>query len=101
MANMKPTAAGDKISFRPYNQELKQFEQLSENYKIMLNLGFLDQNIVHQNLGRHLNVPQLMSRPGRPVTIPVTYEDMMNVDSWDDSKLVFKKVNMQGFDMFQ
>ena len=42
-----------------------------------------------------------MSRPGRPVTIPVSYEDMMNVDSWDDSKLVFKKVNMQGFDMFQ
>ena len=25
----------------------------------------------------------------------------MNVDAWDDSKLVFKKVNMQGFDMFQ
>ena len=42
-----------------------------------------------------------MSRPGRPVTIPVTYEDMMNVDAWDDSKLVFKKVNMQGFDIFQ
>ena len=42
-----------------------------------------------------------MSRPGRPVTIPVTYEDMMNVDAWDDSMLVFKKVNMQGFDMFQ
>lgn len=67
----------------------------------MLNLGFLDQNIVHMNLGRHLNVPQLMSRPGRPVTIPVTYDDMMNVDAWDDSKLVFKKVNMQGFDIFQ
>ena len=42
-----------------------------------------------------------MSRPGRPVTIPVTYQDMMNVDAWDDSMLVFKKVNMQGFDMLQ
>ena len=42
-----------------------------------------------------------MSRPGRPVTIPVTYEDMMNVEAWDDSKLVFKKVNMQGVDIFQ
>ena len=90
----------DNFQFRPHNQELKQFEQMSDNYKTMLNLGFLNQNIVQYNLGRHLNVPQLMSRPGRPVTIPVTYEDMMNVDSWDDSKLVFKKVNMQGFDMF-
>ena len=25
----------------------------------------------------------------------------MNVDAWDDSMLVFKKVNMQGFDMLQ
>ena len=25
---------------------------------------------------------------------------MQNVDKWDDSKLVFKKVNMQGFDAF-
>ena len=35
------------------------------------------------------------------MTIPVTYEDMMNVEAWDDSKLVFKKVNMQGVDIFQ
>ena len=35
------------------------------------------------------------------MTIPVSYEDMMNVDAWDDSMLVFKKVNMQGFDLFQ
>lgn len=89
-----------KHRYRAYSLELKQFEQLAENYRTMLNLGFLNQTIVHQNLGRLLNVPQLISRPGRPVTIPVTYEDMMNVDTWDDSMLVFKKVNMQGFDMF-
>ena len=94
------TRSDPKHRYRAHSLELKQFEQLAENYRTMLNLGFLNQTIVHQNLGRLLNVPQLISRPGRPVTIPVTYEDMMNVDAWDDSMLVFKKVNMQGFDMF-
>jgi hypothetical protein len=23
--------------------------------------------------------------------VPITYEDMMNVDQWDDSKFIFKK----------
>ena len=54
--------------------------------------------MLHSNLGRILNVPQVVSRPGRPVTIPLSYEDMLNVEGWDDSKLVFKKVNMQGVD---
>lgn len=31
------------------------------------------------------------ARPGRPITVPITYEDMMQVDKWDDSKFIFKK----------
>jgi hypothetical protein len=35
------------------------------------------------------------------VNIPLTYEDMMEVGYvWDESKLVFQKVNMQGADSF-
>ena len=80
--------------------DLKALEQVYDNYKTMSNLGFLDQRILSSNLGRILNVPAVVNRPGRPVTIPLSYEDMLNVESWDDSKLVFKKVNMQGMDYF-
>jgi hypothetical protein len=73
-------------------------ENIRENYKTLLNLGFLDQRVIHSNTGKILNVPQAVSRPGRPVLIPLTYEDMLTVDEWDDSKLVFKKVNMQGME---
>ena len=45
------------FKYRPHNLELRQFEQLVENYRTMLNLGFLNQTIVHQNFGRLLNVP--------------------------------------------
>lgn len=82
------------IEFRPHSMDLKSLEQIYDNYKTMSNLGFLDQRILSSNLGRILNVPAVVNRPGRPVTIPLSYEDMLNVESWDDSKLVFKKVNM-------
>ncbi len=38
-----------------------------------------------------LNIQQLGARPGRPITVPITYDDMMNVDLWEDSKFIFKK----------
>ena len=62
--------------YRPHNFELKQYEQTSENYKTLMNLGFLQQHVLHANLGKALNVPQMISRPGRPVTVPLTYEEM-------------------------
>jgi hypothetical protein len=36
-------------------------------------------------------VHQTGARPGRPAAMPVTYEDMLNVSKWDDSKLIFKR----------
>jgi len=76
-------------AFRPFNQDLQQMEKVRDNYKTMLALGFLEPNVLQSNLGQILNVPQAVSRPGRPVNIPLTYEDMMSVNEWDESKLVF------------
>lgn len=49
-----------------------------------------------------MNVPQAVARPGRPVNIPLSYEDMMTVDEflWDDSKLIYQKANLQGAEQF-
>lgn len=32
--------------------------------------------------------------------IPLTYEDIMTVDKWDESKLIFQKVNLQGAEQY-
>lgn len=40
----------------------------------------------------------LSKKRGRPKKFDLTYEDMMNVDKWDDSKLVFQNaVNSKNF----
>lgn len=76
-------------AFRPHDQDLKLMDHVRENYKTMLNLGFLEMPVLQSNVGAALNVPQAVARPGRPVNIPLTYEDIMQVEKWDDSKLVF------------
>jgi hypothetical protein len=59
----------------------------------MLNLGFLVPSVAHSEAGNILKVPAVVSRPGRPVQVLLTYEDMLNVEDWtDDSKLHFKRV---------
>ena len=77
-----------------------QLDIATSNYKVMQGLGYLDQKLTSSDLGRILNAPQVANRPGRPVVIPLSYEDMQNVDKLDDSKLVFKKVSLQGFDPY-
>lgn len=80
---------------------MAQFDIASSNYKVMQALGYLDQKVVASDLGRRiLNAPTVANRPGRPVVIPLSYEDMQNADKLDDSKLIFKKVSLQGFDPY-
>jgi hypothetical protein len=58
----------------------------------MLNLGFLIPTVSHSEAGQILDVPAAVSRPGRPVQVLLSYEDMLSVRQWqDDSKLNFKK----------
>lgn len=89
--------AADKLlnKFRPHAFENTATLHLADNYRTMMNLSFLDQSVVTSNVGSRLNIPQAAARPGRPVTIQLTYQDLLNVDNWeDDSKLIFKKVQM-------
>jgi hypothetical protein len=64
---------------------------LAENYKMMSGLGFLKPEIAVSDVSKILKIPQTGARPGRPISIPITYEDMMNIKNWDSSKLIFKK----------
>jgi len=66
---------------------------------MMMGLGFLRQEVLNSDAGRILKVQQTGARPGRPVSMPISYEDMLTVSKWDDSKLIFKKV--QGDDETQ
>lgn len=96
-------AAKDRVgAFRPHNQDLKQMERIRDNYKTLLGLGFLETKVLQSNIGQILNVPQAVARPGRPINIPLSYEDMMTVDEfmWDDSKLIYQKANLQGAEQF-
>lgn len=43
--------------FRPHSLELQQMERIRENYKMLLNLGFLENKVLQSNLGQILNVP--------------------------------------------
>jgi hypothetical protein len=60
---------------------------------MMMGLGFLKQDVLNSEASRILKVQQTGARPGRPISIPITYEDMLSVSKWDDSKLIFKKVH--------
>jgi hypothetical protein len=62
----------------------------------MLGMNFLSPQVLQSDVSKILKVQQLGARPGRPITVPITYEDMMNVESWDDSKFIFKKA-IEGF----
>ena len=77
--------------FRPHDIQPEVVDTLQENYKQLLGLGFLTQGVTSSDVGQILKVQQSGARPGRPVTVPISYEDMLNIDKWDDSKFVFKK----------
>ena len=43
--------------YRPHNLELKTMENIRENYKTLLNLGFVETKVLTSNVGQTLNVP--------------------------------------------
>ena len=64
----------------------------------MASLGYLAPEVAVSDVGRLLRVPVVGSRPGRPISMPISYEDMLNLKNWDNSKLVFKKAATDEFD---
>ena len=81
----------ESTCFRPHDIQPEVVDTLQENFKQLLGLGFLTQAVTSSDVGQLLKVQQSGARPGRPVTVPISYEDMLNIDKWDDSKFVFKK----------
>lgn len=90
------SSALNQFKHRPHSFESTKMQTIISNYNMLSQMGFLDQNVMQSEaINRLVNeqeevIQALIKRRGRPKKFDITYEDMQNVDNWDDSKLVFQ-----------
>ncbi|CDW79536.1 dna binding and zinc-finger domain-containing protein [Stylonychia lemnae] len=96
--------ANSRFKHRPHNFESTKMQAIIQNYNLLSQMGFLDQKVMQSEpINKLVNekeevIQSLIKKRGRPKKFDLTYEDMLNVDKWDDSKLVFQTglVGLQG-----
>lgn len=86
---------------RPHAFESSQLQTIVSNINLLHQMGFLEADVlandtVNRVMAENDSAVSNVRKRGRPRKFDLSYEDMMNVDKWDDSKLVFQQGLISG-----